>query len=80
MECLCVCGCIEVLWVWFEFILFVLSVLGECGCVWDLLDVFESFWGVLSAFGCVRGVFCGDVRVLDVFGLVLWVVLGCCCL
>ncbi len=38
--------------------------------MWDLLDVFESFWGVLSAFGCVRGVFCGDVRVLDVLSVV----------
>ncbi len=58
----------------FEFILGVLSVLDESGCVWDFMGVFESVCGVLSAFGYVRGVFCGDVHVLDVLS-VFWVYL-----
>ncbi len=49
----------------FEFILGVLNVLDESGCVWDFLGVFESVCGVLSACGYVSGVFCGDVHVLD---------------
>ncbi len=49
----------------FEFILGVLSVLDESGCVWDFLGVFESECGVVSACGYVSGVFCGDVHVLD---------------
>ncbi len=49
----------------FEFILDVLSVLDESGCVWVFLGVFESVGGVLSACGYVCGVFCGDVHVLD---------------
>ncbi len=49
-ECLC-------------YILSVLSVLGESGCVQGLLGVFDCVWGVLGAFGCVGAIFCGDVGV-----------------
>ncbi len=35
------------------YILGVLSVLGESGCMQGLLGVFECVWGFLGAFGCV---------------------------
>ncbi len=55
------------------------NIFGEFWCVWGcLLGVFECVWDVQGAFVCGWGVFCSDVRGLDVLN-VFWVCLDDFC-